>query len=85
MSGGSGEIVYMSALIDWHTVANPTRERAVSHHLYSGPIDSCSYFDPNSRTIKLRQMTYFSVDGVVQQPPRPSRTEPRKIQVLDRL
>ncbi len=62
----AGEMTYINDDIAWHTVANPTRERAVSLHLYSGPIDSCSYFDPNSRTIRIRQMTYFSVDGVIQ-------------------
>ena len=81
----AGEMTYINDDIAWHTVGNPTQERAVSLHLYTGPIDSCNYFDPNSRTIKIRQMTYFSVDGAIQQIPRPSRTEPRKVQVPSRL
>jgi hypothetical protein len=66
-------MTYINDDIAWHTVGNPTPERAVSLHLYTGPIDSCSYFDPHSRTIKIRQMTYFSIDGVIQQTPRPTR------------
>ena len=58
-------MTYINDDIAWHTVANPTLERAVSLHLYSGPIDSCQYFDPDTRTIKTRQMTDFSVDGVI--------------------
>ena len=61
-----GEMTYINDDIAWHTVANPTLERAVSLHLYTGPMDSCRYFDPHSRTIKIRQLTYFSVDGVIQ-------------------
>ncbi len=80
-----GEMTYINDDIAWHTVANPTLERAVSLHLYSGPIDSCNYFDPNSRTIKIRQMAYFSVDGVIQKTPRLSRTETRKIQIPNQL
>ena len=61
-----GQMTYINDDIAWHTVANQTPERAVSLHLYSGPIDSCQYFDPVTRTIRTRQMTYHSVDGVVQ-------------------
>jgi len=70
-----GAMTYINDDIAWHTVANPTLERAVSLHLYAGPIDSCCYFDPNSRTIKTRHLTYYSVNGVIQQTPRPSRPE----------
>ena len=63
-----GDMTYINDDIAWHTVANPTLERAVSLHLYSGPIDSCQYFDPDSRTIKIRRMKYYSVDGVIFRP-----------------
>jgi cysteine dioxygenase len=62
-----GNTTYINDDIAWHTVANPTLERVVSLNLYSDPIDSCRYFDPGSRTIKTRQMTYYSVDGAVVQ------------------
>jgi cysteine dioxygenase len=61
----AGDSTYINDGIAWHTVANPTLERAISLHLYSGPIDACEYFDPESRTIKSRQMTYFPRDGVI--------------------
>ncbi len=61
-----GDMTYINDDIAWHTVGNPTLERAVSLHLYSDPIDSCQYFDAGSRTIKTRRMTYYSIDGVIQ-------------------
>jgi predicted metal-dependent enzyme (double-stranded beta helix superfamily) len=64
-----GEMTYINDDIAWHTVANQTQERAVTLHLYSGPIDSCQYFDPGTRTIKTRQMKYFSADGVIRPGP----------------
>ncbi len=76
-----GAMTYINDDIAWHTVANPTQERAVSLHLYAGAIDSCCYFDPGSRTIEIRKMTYYSVDGVIQQPSpeqRISRVQGRK-------
>lgn len=65
----AGEMTYINDGIAWHTVANQTQERAVTLHLYSGPIDSCQYFDPGTRTIRIRQMKYFSIDGVIRPGP----------------
>jgi cysteine dioxygenase len=43
--------------------ANETRERAVSIHIYSRPIDSCVAFDMEKQHCYRRQLSYFSKYG----------------------
>jgi len=61
---GVGKVAHINDDIAWHTVGNPTGERAVSLHLYSPPIDSCRWYDTDSATVKTRTLEYYSVDGV---------------------
>lgn len=60
-----GAVAHVNDEIAWHTFANPGRERAVTLHFYSPPIDSCQYYDAETRTTKTRTLTYFSKEGVV--------------------
>lgn len=54
-----GQASYINDDMAWHTVGNPSSERAVSLHLYSPPIDSCQYFDAARGTIETKNMSYF--------------------------
>jgi cysteine dioxygenase len=61
----AGNMTHINDDIAWHTVGNPTDQRAVSLHLYAGPIDSCRYVDPESRQIRDRRLGYHSIDGAL--------------------
>ena len=45
--------------------AGDSRERAVSIHIYSRPIDSCVAFDMKNNRCYRRELAYFSKDGEV--------------------
>jgi cysteine dioxygenase len=50
---------------------NPERERAVTIHVYSRPIDSCVAFDMESKRCYRRELSYFSEYGSVVAKPKP--------------
>lgn len=62
---GVGALTYINDNIAWHTVGNPGDTRAVTLHCYSPPIDACQYYDPQTRTAKLRTLSYYSDKGIL--------------------
>ncbi len=72
-----GPILTVDKIQTIHQLFNleETRERAISIHIYSRPIDSCVAFDMEKNHCYRRQLTYFSKYGEIVQIAAPAAKE----------
>lgn len=78
-----GPILTADKLQTIHSLYNlsDARERAVSIHIYSRPIDSCVAFDMEKNRCYRRQLAYFSKYGEVVPKEEPVIAEPAFVQL----
>jgi cysteine dioxygenase len=60
----SGQLAFITDDIALHEIRPSGGRRAVSMHLYSRPIRRCQIYDRESGEVVLRELCYYSVNGV---------------------
>lgn len=58
-----GRLAYMHDKMGYHTIGNRSKQRAMSLHLYSSPIDKCKIFNDNKQCFEAKDMTYDTFVG----------------------
>lgn len=79
-----GPVMTADKLQTIHRLYNlsPDRERAISIHIYSRPIDSCVAFDMEGNHCYRRQLSYFSKYGELQPRPDLAPAAPSLVQLM---
>lgn len=55
---GNGDISYMTDEMGYHLIKNNSKKRAMTLHIYAGPIDACEVFCTKKNGFKLTEMAY---------------------------
>ena len=56
---------YINDAIGLHKLKNNSKGRTISLHLYAKPIESCSYFDEQSKTFIKKNLSYDTYKGEI--------------------
>jgi cysteine dioxygenase len=64
-----GQVAFIVDEMGWHRIEPAGGKPAITMHLYSRPIRSCSVVDEQTGVITTRKMRYHSIGGVVQAQP----------------
>ncbi len=62
-----GQVAFIRDEIALHLVRPTQDQRAVSLHLYSGPIPDCQIYCPSTGKIERRELCFHSIHGELQQ------------------
>jgi len=62
----SGAVAFIVDEMGWHRIEPTGGRPAVTMHLYSRPIRTCSVFDDTSGEVMTRKLRYHSIGGIVQ-------------------
>lgn len=66
----SGSVAFIVDEMGWHRIEPAGGRPAVTMHLYSKPIRTCSIYDETSGQVETRKLRYHSIGGVVQAAPQ---------------
>lgn len=66
-----GAVAFIVDEMGWHRIEPARGRSAVTMHLYSRPIRTCSIYDEQRSEIVTRKLRYHSIGGVVQTAARP--------------
>jgi len=58
-------LCYMNDDMGFHKLQNISKEKAISLHLYANPIDKCRVFNEKTECFELKEMSYYSEEGVL--------------------
>ena len=58
LSLGEGDISYMTDEMGYHLIKNNSKEKAMTLHVYAGPIDACEVFDNEINAFQITEMEY---------------------------
>lgn len=61
-----GAVAYIVDEMGWHRIEPAGGRPAVTMHLYSRPIRTCSVYDEETASVVTRALRYHSIGGVVQ-------------------
>ena len=56
---------HINDAIGFHRLHNESKERCVSLHLYAKPIDECSYYSEESKSLKTKTLSYSNLKKTV--------------------
>ncbi len=62
----TGSVAFIVDEMGWHRIEPAGGRPAVTMHLYSRPIRTCSIYDEQSESVVTRTLRYHSIGGVVQ-------------------
>lgn len=58
---GEGDVSYMTDEMGYHLIKNEGKEKAMTLHIYAGPIDACEVYDNEINAFKVADMEYDEI------------------------
>jgi len=59
-----GRVTYMNDSLGFHTIINPSKQRAMTLHVYAKPIDACKVFNTKKEVFKVKEMEYDTIADI---------------------